>query len=340
MNTLLVDCSPVFYRMGYSSTTYSVNKLNLKKNDSGVYNFEEYKDIFLFNVLDTFSKMKTRFGVDEVVLCIDSKPYWREKFWSGYKHGRTSNDTTGIDWKSVKNYQREIIDNLNKYSSFKVINVDGAEGDDDIFVLSKELSDRGHNVIVKSLDHDLIYTLEYKNVKYWRTAHTDKNRNCRFVEHNQEEIDRLQYEHCMFGDKGDYLLHAKSFSVFSKKFKEIYPEMTELKAYSKRHEIDLAFIKKHGVSAYKHPSFGPKNFEKRKKKENITDEDFLKENKIYGLNYELNKQLGLPSGIPEDIRYEIINAYDTSPNEPDFGNLINFFMKYGMINLVGKIGLF
>lgn len=340
MKTLLVDCSPVFYRWISSSTNYAENKLKITKNEEGLFNFSEYKDIYVYNVLDYISKMKNRFGVDEIVLCIDSKPYWRSEYWSGYKYGRSLNDTSGIDWKSVREIQREMIQLLNSASTFKVIDVTSAEGDDCIFVMSEELSKRGHEVVVKSLDHDLIYTLEHPNVMYWRTAHTVKDRTCGFVEYNQDEISSLQFEHCMFGDKGDYLLHVKSFSVFSKQFKELYPEMTEIKAYPKRHEIDMAFEKKHGVRAYKHPRFGAKTHEKKKKKDGTTDEDLLKENPIYRLNYELNKQLGLPSGIPVKLREQIIKAYDEASTEQDTGKLIEYFMKYGLINLVGRVALF
>jgi hypothetical protein len=136
MKILLVDFSPVTYRWIFSSTTTAVKTLNLKKDENGLYNFNEYKDMYFYKILEDISKFKQRFNADEVVFAIDSKPYWREKYWSGYKYGRFKADKSGINWKQAKEAQNELIDILDKYSSFKVIKVPGVEGDDILFTLS------------------------------------------------------------------------------------------------------------------------------------------------------------------------------------------------------------
>lgn len=330
--------SPIFYRWTFSSTTEASK--TLKVNEDGLYNFDEYKDTFIYMVMDFIAKFKIRFGVEEVVLAIDSKPYWRQDFWSGYKHGRQSNDKSGVDWDKAKQAQFEIIDILSSFTSFKVIKLTGAEGDDIGFVLSEELSKRGHEVIVKSLDHDWIYNLVHDNVKYWETKHTVQNKTCGWVEFDENEINDLKYEHCMFGDRGDFLLPVVYYSVFSDEFKKKYPNLTELKAYPKRYEIDESFKRTFGVSAYKHPRMGAKSFKKKMDKEGFTPQEFLARNPIYQMNYDLNKKLALPSGIPQKIRDIIIEEYDKAPTDLDNKELANYFMKYGMLDLLGQLHLF
>ena len=349
MKILIADTSAIFYRIGFSTSTYMVENLKLQKQDNGLYDFNEYKDVFIFKFLDYISKFKNRFGVDEVILAIDSGPYWRKDHWSGYKYGR--HGETSIDWKAIKDTQKEILELLDNSSTFKILKIPTVEADDVAFVLSKTLTDDGHEVIVYSTDHDWQYCLLNDNVKYWKTAYTAKNKQCAFFKPTLEEIETELYNHCMFGDKGDYLLHSKSYSVFSEEFKSLYPNVTELKAWPKRHEIDMSFREKHAkdfpelaetnkLSAYKHPRFGAKSYQKKKLKDGFTDEDFLNENPIYRMNFEMNKMLGLPDGIPIHLREAIIEKYKTTNGELNITDLSDYFMRYGLVNLVGKFSLF
>jgi len=351
MKTLIVDFSPILYRFAFSSTTYAVKQLKLKKDENGLYNFNEYKDIFMFKLLDYISLFKTRFGVDEIVIGIDSQPYWRKDHWSGYKFGRLKNDKTGINWNQEKEIAAEMIELLKERTTYKVIDIEGVEGDDTLFILSEELSNRGHEVIVKSLDHDIYYCLEHPNVQYWQTKHNTKTKQCGFVEFHQDELDQLKWEHCFFGDKGDYLLGITAYTQFSPEFKSLYPNMTELKAWPKRHEIDQSFIKKHKVdfpelfgknklSAYKQPPFGYKSYVKKQIKEGFTNEEFIARNPIHKLNYELNEMLALPPGIPDEIRQKIIYEYDNTGHTLDMGFLSNYFTQNDLFSLVGKLGMF
>ena len=343
--------SPVFYRFAFSSTTYASTRLKLKKDTDGLYNLDEYKDIFIFRTLDYISQFKTRFGADEIVLAIDSKPYWRKEHWSGYKFGRLKNDKTGINWTQQKDVTKEMVEVLKANSTYKVIDLARVEGDDTLFILSEELSNRGHEVVVKSLDHDIYYCLENPNVKYWQTKHNHKTKQCAFVEFHQDELDVLKWEHCFFGDKGDYLLGVNAYTQFSPEFKSLYPKMTELKAWPKRHEIDQAFIAKHKVqypelfeknklSAYKQPPFGAKSYNKKKLKEGFTDQEFLDRDPIHQLNYDLNTMLALPAGIPEDVRQLIIDEYDNTGKVLDTGALTKYFMDNNIFELIGKLGMF
>jgi len=356
MKTLIVDFSPVLYRWLFSTTSSSINQMKLKKGENGLYDFSKYKAIYIHKTLDYITKFKNRFGVDEVVIAADSSPYWRSDYWSGYKYGRMKNDESGIDWKAVKKTQREMINLLKEASTFKVIDLSGIEGDDVGFVLAEELSNRGHEIIVKSLDHDWVYNLKYKNVKYWETKHNTPNKRCGYVEFNLEDIERLKFEHCFYGDKGDYILAVNAFTEFSPEFKEVYADkiaegLTPLKVWPKRHEVDMGFKEKHAnkfpeltekdkLTAWKHPRFGAKSFNKKMLKENFTTDDYMETNPIHQLNFDLNAKIALPENIPEDIRQDIIDEYDNSSVTLDAGKLSKYFMDYGIMDLVGKVGLF
>ena len=336
---LIVDASPIFYRYAFSSVQIAKNQLKLKPDENGIYPFQEYKDIFLYNVLNNIIQLKTIFNASEIVLAIDHKPYWRQRIWSGYKHGRKANDKSGIDWKALGETIREISEVLDKYSSIKILDIPGVEGDDVLFVLSEELS-KQNEVIVKSIDHDIFYCLINENVKYWQVKHHVKNKECGYVDFNESELEKMKFEHVFFGDPGDNILSVVSFSNFSEKFREIYPEITELQAWPKRFEIDQKFIEKYGVSAYKHPRFGAKSYYKKKEKEGFTDEEFLDRNPIYRLNYEVNKKISLPEYIPDDIRQKIKDAYYNKSNKKNLGELNKYLLENKLVNLMGKTHFF
>ena len=336
MKSLIIDLSPVVYRWVFASTSVFAKKN--KKQDNGLYELDEYKDIVIYQIINYLSNQKMRFGVDEIIIANDVKPYWRNNIWSGYKYGRLKDDKSGINWVKVSEIQKEIAEVLYKYSSFKTISIPGAEADDVGFVLSEYLSKKGHEVILHTPDHDWTQNIIHENVKVWETKYSSPTKSCGYVTIKNHEIKELQQDHAIYGDKGDYVLNINSYTQFSDKFKEIYPNVTELQVYPKRHFVDIKFEEKYGVSAYKHPRFGKKSFEKKMAKDRFTMKSFIKENPIRIKNYKLNRQLVLPEGIPIDIRNNIIDRYMES-NKRDLGKLSEYFMSYGMMKLVGKISL-
>jgi hypothetical protein len=309
-----------------------------KKQENGLYDFSQYKDNVAFQVIDFLSKQKMQFSADELIIATDQKPYWREKIWPGYKHGRKTNDKSGIDWKGVSKLQSELV-NILKDTSFIVIDVQGAEGDDCAFVLSEYISNKGE-IIIHSLDHDWIQCLSYNNVSFWETKHSAKTKECGYCIKSPEEIETLRLEHWLAGDAGDYVKHIDSYTQFSDKFKEIYPNKTELEVYPKRFEIDMSFTKKYGESAYKHPRFGYKSFMKKIAKSGQSIDEFIDENPIRRMNAELNKVLVLMENVPEDIKQQIIESYESQKDKTrNIAVLNEYFLKSNNFELTGKIGL-
>ena len=239
MKSLIIDLSPVVYRWVFASTSVFAKKN--KKQDNGLYELDEYKDIVIYQIINYLSNQKMRFGVDEIIIANDVKPYWRNNIWSGYKYGRLKDDKSGINWVKVSEIQKEIAEVLYKYSSFKTISIPGAEADDVGFVLSEYLSKKGHEVILHTPDHDWTQNIIHENVKVWETKYSSPTKSCGYVTIKNHEIKELQQDHAIYGDKGDYVLNINSYTQFSDKFKEIYPNVTELQVYPKRHFVDIKF---------------------------------------------------------------------------------------------------
>lgn len=338
MKSLIVDMSPVFYRWLFSTTTISVDKMKLKKNEDGKYNFNEYKSFFIFKVIDYISNFKNRFDVDEVILALDKPPYWRSHIWSGYKSSRNK-DESEIDWKAAQDCMGEIADILDKYSSFKVIGVPSQEGDDVGFVLAEYLSKKDNKVILKSVDHDWVQNLEHPNVSYWETKHTVSTKSCGFVDKSLINIPELKMDHVLYGDMGDYVRHIVSYSQFSPEFVKDYPNITPIQVWDKRHEIDIKYLAKKGVSAYKHPRFGKKSFEKKMAKEGFTLQEYIDRDPVFQKNYDLNEQIVLSEGIPPALRQDIIDSYENANTARNEGELASYFMSNNIIELVGRTGL-
>jgi hypothetical protein len=336
MTTLLVDFSPIWTRFVFNGRKQYINDGG-KKNSDGFYDFNEFKDIVIFNTIEEITSFKYKFKVQEIVLAFDTKEngkYWRHDIWSGYKYGRRKD--ADIDWKVIQQVQNELKKIFDTLTSWKVVSVPRAEGDDVIFVLSKFLG-KTNNIIVHTVDHDLSQCQELAdNVMVFETKNTCNTKQDAFVcKMTPEEIKELQFNHVVFGDSGDYIKHIKSWSRMSDKFKELYPSKTALDMYPKRHELDVAFKKKYEVSAYKHPRFGAKTFAKS----SDTLEDILDSNPIHRMNYDLNRKLVLPYYIPKNIEDNIINAYLNAKSERDIARLMKYFTENGMFELQGKIGL-
>lgn len=338
MRSLLIDMSPIFYGSLFSVTSSlersGVKPIELPEYDCPKFEFN-YEDMLVFKIFEEISDMKTKFQVDEVLLAFDNSSggYWRKDYWSGYKYGRAkSRDESTIMWDKAFKVFEKIKILLEEHSSFKILNVPRTEGDDHAFVLSNHLSNLGHKVIIHSLDHDLMYCLKNPGVSYYRTRKTQK-KDGHYVEPTPAEILDMELDHLIGGDGGDYIKNVKAYSVFSEEFKEKYPNMTELQVWPKRHEIDISFEDKFGVSAYKHPRYGYKMFLKTK----LTIDELLEQNPIYELNYNLNKQIAMPEGIPQDIRTSIIESYNTAKTTKNNKELQNYFKSLGLFELVSKI---
>jgi 5'-3' exonuclease len=107
------------------------------------------------------TKYSSEFG--ELVLCYDSKHYWRRDYFPEYKFGRRkSREKSDLDWNSIFLCLNQIKDELRNNLPYKFIEVYGAEADDIIGVLCSEYSDE---IMIISGDKDFIQLQKFPNVK-------------------------------------------------------------------------------------------------------------------------------------------------------------------------------
>ena len=118
-------------------------------------------------ILNSLRMYRTRFSSEfgELVLCYDSKHYWRRDYFPEYKSGRRkSREKSDLDWESIFLCLNKIKDELRDNMPYKFIEIYGAEADDIIGVLCSEYSDE---IMIISGDKDFIQLQKYPNVKQY-----------------------------------------------------------------------------------------------------------------------------------------------------------------------------
>lgn len=119
----------------------------------------------ILNTLRTYvKKFKETHGPDVVIAC-DNRHYWRRQVFPNYKSGRKkAREATGHDWNSIFEVLGKIKQELKDYSPYKVIDVDNAEADDVIAVLTAKYS-ATQKIMILSSDKDFAQLQKYPNVE-------------------------------------------------------------------------------------------------------------------------------------------------------------------------------
>ena len=99
-----------------------------------------------------------------VILCCDNRKYWRKEYFPFYKSQRkVDREASGLDWGLIFDTLNKIRDEMKVYFPYKVLDVDGAEADDVIAVLTARLSPSA-NILILSSDKDFGQLQKYPNV--------------------------------------------------------------------------------------------------------------------------------------------------------------------------------
>ena len=121
----------------------------------------------ILNTIRTYvKKFKAEFGPNIIIAC-DNKKYWRREIFPYYKANRKkSRESSGHDWNTIFECLNKIRDELREHSPYKVIEVDTAEADDIIAVLSIKHS-ANEKVMILSSDKDFAQLQKYPNVEQY-----------------------------------------------------------------------------------------------------------------------------------------------------------------------------
>ena len=109
-------------------------------------------------VLNNLRYYRSRFTEEygELVICCDSKHYWRRDYFPNYKANRKKDRaSSGYDWDFIFTTLNGVRDEIKQHFPYKVLEVYGAEADDIIAILIKQVYDDPDNIIISS-DKDFI----------------------------------------------------------------------------------------------------------------------------------------------------------------------------------------
>ncbi len=184
-NMILIDLSQILM----ASTMMSMEKGQTEAD----------LDFIRHSVLNSLRMYRSKYTDEygELVICCDSPHSWRRDHFPQYKAGRKSGrEASPLNWSQIFGCFDTIKTELKTMFPYKFLQVDGAEADDIIGVVSRVISQStGEKVMIISSDKDFIQLQKYKNVHQWSPV-TKKLVN---------GIDPNQYlfEHILRGDKSD-----------------------------------------------------------------------------------------------------------------------------------------
>ena len=159
---------------------------------------EPDEDMVRHMILNSLRMYRTKFVEEygELIICYDSRHYWRRDVFPHYKHNRKKGrEESPLDWDQIFGILNGIKDELIEFFPYKVLEVYGAEADDIIAALCLELEfDNGKTLIVSG-DKDFIQLQKFKNVTQYSPI-TKK-----FV--NGQDPHKYLKEHILRGDSSD-----------------------------------------------------------------------------------------------------------------------------------------
>ena len=247
------------------------------------------------------SKFSKEYG--ELVLCYDSKHYWRRKEFPYYKGTRKKDrEKSSLDWNEIFEVLNRIRDEIKENLPYKVIEVDGAEADDVIASLVKDQAYRNirlqnnmqppQKVLIMSGDKDFQQLQRYKFVSQYNPIQK------KFVQ--CEDPKRYLLEHIIKGDRGDgipnYLSDDDTFVA------------------GKRQR--------------------PLSKVKLERWLDMSPEQFCDD--VTAQNYERNRKLIDFECIPDDVNADIINTYETT-EPPGRGQMYVYFGRHELTEMLDDI---
>lgn len=146
-------------------------------------------------LFDHIRKIRTKFkNKGEVIIALDSKS-WRSYYFKYYKYKRKeSRKDSDIDYDNVFKCFDVVINDLRDYFPFKVVQTHGAEGDDVVAVLAKELKE---DTVIVARDKDFFQLHGFTWIKQYDPI------NNAYIEIDRNKISRTLFEHICKGDSTD-----------------------------------------------------------------------------------------------------------------------------------------
>lgn len=266
------------------------------------------KDLVRHMVLNSLRFYRSKFSEEygELVLCYDSKRYWRREFFPYYKCNRKKDrKQSNLNWHQIFEVLNEIRDEIRENLPYKVMEVDGAEADDIISILTKHQAytnirlqkdmQPAVKVLILSGDKDFIQLHKYP----WLTQYNP------VMKKYLNGVDPKKYieEHVLKGDKSDSIPNFLS--------------------------PDDTFF-----SGKRQKPLGKKAIERLV---NLSPDQFCTDEQMQ--QYNRNRTLIDFEYIPVEVENKIIESYD-SLTVPSRSKIYNYLVSNNLVNLLEKIGDF
>ena len=217
-------------------------------------------------------QFKSKYG--NVVICCDSKNYWRREYFPFYKSNRKKDrEKSGFDWTLIFQTLNKIREELKVNFPYKVLDIDGAEADDIIGVLAARQSPH-EEILILSSDKDFIQLQKYKNVIQYSPIMKKFVKSDSPTEYTKEHILRgdrgdgipnfLSPDNCFaLGERQKVLNTKKMTEWLAMKPEEFCSNDNMLRGYKRNQQlIDLDFIpekiRESIVEAYENTAIGSK----------------------------------------------------------------------------------
>tara|TARA_R100001082_G_scaffold110332_1_gene89986 strand:+ start:726 stop:1589 length:864 start_codon:yes stop_codon:yes gene_type:complete len=253
-------------------------------------------------ILNSLRMYRTRFKekYGELVLCFDSRHYWRRDHFPNYKAGRKkSREDSNLEWDAIFGCLNEIKQELKDFFPYKHLEVYGAEADDIIAALCLELEFDNGKTLILSGDKDFIQLHKFPNVTQFSPI-TKK-----FI--NGVDPEEYLVEHILKGDSGDGIPNVLS------------PDNTFVDGLRQK-PMGKKKVAEWGKNPLRPVEMALPNDEVKR-------------------NYQRNLQLIDLSKSPPEIFTDCIKAYHDAP-DGDRSKLLNYFIENRLKNLTESIGEF
>jgi len=261
------------------------------------------EDLVRHMILNSIRMYRQKFSAEygELIIACDDKNYWRKDIFPYYKaHRKEDRSKSTHDWNKIFECLNKIRDELKQYFPYKVIQIERAEADDIIGVLTKKFGVYLNNkstekVLILSGDKDFGQLQKYLNVDQYSPVLKKWIRI--------QDPHRFLREHIMKGDRGDGIpnfLSEDSTIISKKRQKPLASKKIDM-------WIDL-------------------------EPEKFCNTEMIR-------NYRRNEALVDLEQVPVEISEKILEQYENCKPAKRSG-LLNYFIKNRLKNLMDVIGEF
>ena len=165
--------------------------MQLSMEKTKIVETDKVRHMILNSIRMYRSQFKEEYG--EIVLAYDSKHYWRRDFFPYYKKNRKKvRDSDSNNWEQIFECLNKIKQEIKDYLPYKHLEVRGAEADDIIAVLAKNIDEK---MMIVSGDKDFIQLHKYKQVRQYSPI-------LKKIVNGDDPIDYIKV-HILKGDSSD-----------------------------------------------------------------------------------------------------------------------------------------